>query len=73
MSVGGSPIHFARHFKLEALGDHVAVASLTPRSILFCALLLVLTSLPLPLYGEPILSLWVGARYAGNRILFLET
>ena len=58
--------------ELAALGDHAAVASLTLRSTRFCAVLLVLTSLPLLLYGEPILSLWVGADYARNSILFLE-
>jgi O-antigen/teichoic acid export membrane protein len=57
---------------LAALGDRPAVASLTLRSTRFCAVLLVLTSLPLLLYGEPILSLWVGADYARNSILFLE-
>ncbi len=58
--------------ELAALGDHAAVASLTLRSTRLCAVLLVLTSLPLLLYGEPILSLWVGADYARNSILFLE-
>ncbi|MGC1784330.1 MAG: polysaccharide biosynthesis C-terminal domain-containing protein, partial [Acidobacteriaceae bacterium] len=58
--------------ELAALGDHAAVASLTLRSTRFCAVLLVLTSLPLLLYGEPILSLWVGADYARNSIVFLE-
>ncbi|MES2219508.1 MAG: hypothetical protein V4587_00900, partial [Acidobacteriota bacterium] len=58
--------------ELAALGDHAAVASLTLRSTRFCAVLLVLTSLPLLLYGQPILSLWVGADYARNSILFLE-
>jgi O-antigen/teichoic acid export membrane protein len=58
--------------ELAALGDRAAVASLTLRSTRFCAVLLVLTSLPLLLYGEPILSLWVGADYAHRSILFLE-
>jgi O-antigen/teichoic acid export membrane protein len=58
--------------ELAALGDRAAVASLTLRSTRFCAVLLVLTSLPLLLYGGPILSLWVGADYARNSILFLE-
>ncbi len=58
--------------ELAALGDRAAVASLTLRSTRFCAVLLVLTGLPLLLYGEPILSLWVGADYARNSILFLE-
>ena len=58
--------------ELAALGDHAAIASLTLRSTRFCAILLVLTGLPLLLYGYPILSLWVGADYARNSILFLE-
>ena len=58
--------------ELAALGDRAAVASLTLRSTRFCAVLLVLTGLPLLLYGYPILSLWVGADYARNSILFLE-
>jgi len=58
--------------ELAALGDRAAVASLTLRSTRLCAVLLVLTSLPLLLYGYPILSLWVGADYARSSILFLE-
>ena len=58
--------------ELAALGDHAAVASLTLRSTRFCAVLLVLTGLPLLLYGYPILSLWVGADYARNSLLFLQ-
>ncbi|MGB8481135.1 MAG: hypothetical protein WCE63_20195 [Acidobacteriaceae bacterium] len=58
--------------QLAAVGDRAAVASLTLRSTRFCAVLLVVTGLPLLLYGEPILSLWVGADYARNSILFLE-
>jgi len=58
--------------QLAAVGDRAGVASLTLRSTRFCAVLLVLTGLPLLLYGEPILSLWVGADYARNSILFLE-
>lgn len=58
--------------ELAALGDHSAVASLALRSTRLCAVLLVLTGLPLLLYGHPILSLWVGADYARNSILFLE-
>ena len=58
--------------ELAALGDRAAVASLTLRSSRFCAVLLVLTGLPLLLYGYPIFSLWVGADYARNSILFLE-
>ena len=58
--------------ELAALGDRAAVASLTLRSTRFSAVLLVLTGLPLLLYGDPILSLWVGADYARNSILFLE-
>ncbi|MHB1938701.1 MAG: MATE family efflux transporter [Acidobacteriaceae bacterium] len=57
---------------LAARGDHAAIASLTLRSTRFCAVLLVLTALPLLLYGYPILSLWVGADYARHSILLLE-
>jgi O-antigen/teichoic acid export membrane protein len=57
---------------LAARGDHAAIASLTLRSTRFCAVLLVLTSLPLLLFGYPILSLWVGPDYARHSILFLE-
>lgn len=58
--------------QLAAVGDRAGVASLTLRSTRFCAVLLVVTGLPLLLYGEPILSLWVGPDYARNSILFLE-
>ncbi|MHB1744720.1 MAG: MATE family efflux transporter, partial [Acidobacteriaceae bacterium] len=57
---------------LAARGDHAALASLTLRSTRFCAILLVLTGLPILLYGYPILSLWVGADYARHSILLLE-
>ncbi len=57
---------------LAARGDHAAIGSLTLRSTRFCAVLLVMTSLPLLLYGYPILSLWVGADYARHSILFLQ-
>lgn len=57
---------------LAVLGDHAAIASLTLRSTRLCAVLLVLTSLPLLLYGYPILSIWVGADYARRSIVFLE-
>ena len=58
--------------EVAALGNHDAIASLTLRSTRFCAVVLVLTSLPLLLFGYPILLLWVGADYARNSILFLE-
>lgn len=58
--------------QLSALEDHAGVASLTLRSTRFCAALLVLTGLPLLLYGYPILSLWVGADYARHSVLFVE-
>jgi O-antigen/teichoic acid export membrane protein len=58
--------------ELAALNDRAGIASLTLRSTRFCAVLLVLTALPLLLYGYPILSLWVGADYARNSILLLE-
>jgi len=58
--------------ELAALGDKAGVASLTLRSTRFCAVLLVLTALPLLLYSYPILSIWVGADYARNSILFVE-
>jgi len=58
--------------QLSALDDHAGVASLTLRSTRFCAALLLLTGLPLLLYGYPILSLWVGADYARHSVLFVE-
>ncbi len=57
---------------LAAVGDHAGIASLTLRTTRYCALLLVLTGLPLLLYGHPILSIWVGADYARHSSLLLE-
>jgi O-antigen/teichoic acid export membrane protein len=58
--------------QLAAVQDRAGIASLTLRSTRFCAILLLLTGLPLLLYGYPILSLWVGADYARHSIVFLE-
>ncbi len=58
--------------ELAAVGDRSGIASLTLRSTRYCGVLLVLTGLPLLLYGYPILSLWVGADYARHSILLLE-
>ncbi len=58
--------------ELAAVGDRAGMASLTLRSTRYCGLLLVITGLPLLLYGYPILSIWVGADYARHSILLLE-
>ena len=58
--------------ELAAVGDHARLASLTLRSTRYCAVLLVLTALPLLLYGYPILSLWVGTDYARHSLFFLQ-
>jgi O-antigen/teichoic acid export membrane protein len=58
--------------ELAALGDRAGVASLTLRSTRYCGVLLVLTGLPLLLFGFPILSVWVGKDYARHCILLLE-
>ncbi|MHB8392478.1 MAG: lipopolysaccharide biosynthesis protein, partial [Acidobacteriaceae bacterium] len=58
--------------ELAAVGDRAGTASLTLRSTRFCAILLVLTGLPLLIFGYPILSLWVGADYARHSIVLLE-
>lgn len=57
---------------LAAVDDRSGIASLTLRTTRFCAVLLVLTGLPLLLYGYPILSIWVGADYARHSLLLME-
>ncbi|HET9086827.1 MAG TPA: hypothetical protein VFN53_04850 [Acidobacteriaceae bacterium] len=58
--------------QLAALDDRAGMASLTLRSTRFCGVLLVLTGLPLLLYGYPILSLWVGVDYGRHSIVLLK-
>ncbi len=57
---------------LAAADDRTKIASLTVRTTRYCALLLVLTGLPLLLYGYPILSIWVGADYARHSVVLLQ-
>ncbi len=69
-SIFGPLLPAASH--LAAVDDRAGTASLTLRSTRFCAVLLVLTGLPLLLYGHPILSIWVGSDYARHSVLLLE-
>ena len=57
---------------MAAVDDRAGIASLTLRSTRYCSAMVVLTGLPLLLYGHPILSIWVGADYARHSIVLLE-